>query len=315
LEVPEDFRKQFEADLVRALREIGGVSFRSKFSFFPNFEKIADCFGPQKSILNFNSANFQGQGVEIVRKIANPGFSRWVHIDLGFTRDHAGIVMGHVSKFVKRNRGGEVVEMVPFVEIDFALNIVPPKNGEIEFSKIRELIYRLLAQGVKIRWVSLDSYQPADTIQQLGRKGINSGVFSVDKDPNAYFFLKETFSDRRIAIPSHERLIDELGFLERDEFKGKVDHPPKKSKDLSDSLAAVVYNLSMRREIWYGEHNISPRDADLFLRSRSGENSSFENDNLADLNKEQSAKDTIFSGEGIVTADEDPSILTDLGLV
>jgi len=69
----------------------------------------------------------------------------------------------------------------------------------------------------------------------------------------------------------------------------------------------------MRREIWFREHSISPRDADLFLRSRSAENSSFENNNLADLNKERSVRDTIFSGEGIVTSDEDPSILTDLG--
>jgi len=78
-------------------------------------------------------------------------------------------------------------------------------------------------------------------------------------------------------------------------------------------LAAVVYKLSMRGEIWYREHNISPRDANLFLSSRSGESTSSENENLADLNKDQSVKDAIFSGEGIVTADEDPSIWTDLG--
>jgi hypothetical protein len=140
LEVPEDFRKQFEADLVRVLREIGGVSFRSKFSFFPNFEKIADCFGSQKSILNFDSVNFDDHRVKIVNRIANPNLLRWVHIDLGLTRDHAGVVMRHVSKFFKINRGEGVVGTLPFIEIDFALNIAPPKNGEIEFSKIRELI-------------------------------------------------------------------------------------------------------------------------------------------------------------------------------
>ena len=142
-----------------------------------------------------------------------------------------------------------------------------------------------------------------------------SGIFSVDKDPKAYFLLREALLDRRIIIPSHERLIDELRFLEWDELKGKVDHPPKGSKDLSDCLAAVVYKLSTRGEIWYREHNISPRDASLFLSSRSGESTSSENENLADLNKDQSVKDAIFSGEGIVTSDEDPSILTDLGFV
>ena len=115
--------------------------------------------------------------------------------------------------------------------------------------------------------MSLDSYQSSDTIQQLKRKGIASGIFSVDKDPKAYLLLKETLSDRRIIVPSHERLIDELRSLEWDELKGKVDHPPIKSKDLSDSLAAVVFNLSMRGEVWYREHNISPRDSNLFLSS------------------------------------------------
>ena len=110
-------------------------------------------------------------------------------------------------------------------------------------------------------------------------------------------------------------MIDELRSLEWDELKGKVDHPPKKSKDLSDSLAAVVCNLSMSREVWYREHNISPRDANLFLSSQSGEGTSFENGNIAGLDKGQSVKDVIFSGEGIVTSDEDPSILTDLGFV
>ena len=313
LEVPENFRKQFEMDLVRALREIGGVSFRSKFSFFPNFEKVLDCFGSCTSILNFDSVNFEDHRVKIVNKIANPNFLRWVHIDLGLTRDHAGVVMGHVSKFIKRNRGEGVVETLPFVEVDFVLNIAPPKNGEIEFSKIRELIYRLVKNGVRIKYVSLDSYQSADTIQQLRRKGINSGLFSVDKDPKAYLLLKETLSGRRIIVPSHERLIDELRSLEWDEFKRKVDHPPIKSKDLSDSLAAVVFNLSMSREIWYREHNISPRDANLFLSSQSGGGTSFGNGNIAGLGKGQSVKDVIFSGEGIVTSDEDPSILTDLG--
>ncbi len=135
----------------------------------------------------------------------------------------------------------------------------------------------------------------------------------MDKDPKAYFLLREAFFDRRIVIPSHERLINELRFLEFDALKMKVDHPPKKSKDLSDCLAAVVYNLSMRGDIWYREHNISPRDVDLFRRSQGGESTSSENKNLADLHKEQSVKEAIFSGDGIVTSYKDPSILTDLG--
>lgn len=142
-----------------------------------------------------------------------------------------------------------------------------------------------------------------------------SGIFSVVKDPKSCFVLPEVLLDRRIIIPSHERLINELSFLEWDALKEKVDHPPKKSKNLSGCLAGVKYNLSMGREIWCREYDIFSRDADLFLRLGSGESTSFENVNLADLNKQQSAKDAIFSGEGIVTSDKDHSVLTDLGFV
>jgi len=38
--------------------------------------------------------------------------------------------------------------------------------------------------------------------------------------------------------------------LEQNERTGKIDHPPAGSKDLTDSMAGVVYGLTTRREIW-----------------------------------------------------------------
>ncbi|MCH8156991.1 MAG: hypothetical protein IID18_04445, partial [Nitrospinae bacterium] len=210
-------------------------------------------------------------------------------------------------------RGEGIFETRPFIKIDFVLDIVSPKNGEIEFSKIRELIYQLLKSGINIKGVTLDAFQSRDTIQQLRRKGIPSQVFSVDDDPKAYLLLRDTFYDKRIIIPSHDRLIEELKFLELDELKGRIDHLPRKSKDLSDALAAVAYNLSMNGEIWYREHGIPMVEARHFVHSRMGDSTSDENSNSSGLDRKKSAQDATFSGEGIVTADEDPSIWADLG--
>ena len=43
--------------------------------------------------------------------------------------------------------------------------------------------------------------------------------------------------------------------LEKDPKTGKIDHPPKGSKDCSDAIAGVVYGLTYRRELWV-RHNV-----------------------------------------------------------
>ena len=51
-------------------------------------------------------------------------------------------------------------------------------------------------------------------------------------------------------MPEHARCQTELVSLERDAKTGKIDHPATGSKDIADSLAGVVYGLTMRREVW-----------------------------------------------------------------
>jgi hypothetical protein len=75
--------------------------------------------------------------------------------------------------------------------------------------------------------------------------------------------LKNALYDQRVKIPNHDRLYDELVSLEWDGQKGKVDHRPKKSKDLADSLAGVVFGISRRKLVWQN-HGISVVEMDKF---------------------------------------------------
>ena len=59
--------------------------------------------------------------------------------------------------------------------------------------------------------------------------------------------------------PDHNKAQRELIELERDAKTGKVDHPPRGSKDLADAIAGVVYGLTMRRENWT-RYRISPQE-------------------------------------------------------
>ena len=252
MEIPIEYLKAFEKDIMDALREIGGIALRSVRPFITDVSAIADASGKTKSALTLDEVEFQSQVLKILpKKIKFPDEQRYIHIDLGVTHDNAGIVMGCVPKFVEMDRGGGLIEKLPFIHIDFAINIKPPKNGEIDFGKIRSLIYKLREIGVPIKWVSLDSFQSVDMIQRLKVKGFISGVLSMDKEITPYIFCKNALLDRRVAMPEHEKLQKELRELELNEEKAKVDHPPQGSSDVSDALAGVIYGLTIRRGIWF----------------------------------------------------------------
>ena len=240
-----------------ALRDIGGVSIRSTHPFLIDVERVKQCFGTHPSILSRNSIDFSKQALKFKdsSKFPNPNLSRFVHVDLSLNTDHTGVVMGHVSHFTQMDRGDGYTEMLPVIHIDFALDIIPPPGGEIDFNKIRLLIYKLKESGTNIRWITFDSFQSVDMIQQLQRKGFKSGIQSVDTTPIPYILLKNALYDQRVKIPNHDRLYDELISLERNEQKGKVDHRPQKSKDLADCLAGVVYGLIRQKRVWF-EHDV-----------------------------------------------------------
>jgi hypothetical protein len=158
--------------------------------------------------------------------------------------------MGHVPQFTKVKRSQNNYETLPIIQIDFALEIYPQKGGEIIFSKIRDLVYELSRLGVNIRWVTFDGFQSADSIQALRQKGYQTGVVSMDRTATPYEMTKSALYDGRVRIPEHPKLLRELQTLERDSKTGKIDHPVRGSKDISDSLAGVVHGLTRRREIW-----------------------------------------------------------------
>jgi hypothetical protein len=82
----------------------------------------------------------------------------YIHVYLALTEDCAAIGMSHVLK--------------PKTSVvDFALRIVPPRHGQIDFAKIREGILMLRGAGVRLVQVSVDSFQSVDGIQILTKAG------------------------------------------------------------------------------------------------------------------------------------------------
>jgi len=259
--IPVDFRVDFDKDIINALREMAGVSTMATNPFMANTEAVAAAFKPrQQSILSRSVVEFETEALKYyIKRFDRPYELRYVHIDLGLTSDSAGIVCGFVDRFTPIRRGTGIVETLPVINIDFALRVRPPRYGEIHFEKIRTLIYKLSAAGLNIIWVSFDSYQSVDSIQTLNQKGYDSGTLSMDSSTMPYEMMRSAIYDGRVSMSKHVRLNDELLGLERDLKKGKIDHPPRGSKDISDALAGVVFGLSQKTRIWV-EHGINPRD-------------------------------------------------------
>lgn len=263
--IPMEYYPDFESDLMGSIRDIAGVSTMAKHPFMPNTEAVAACFHKDKSVIQSivsrHDVDFKTTQLSIYKPLfRNKTEPRWCHIDLATTGDSAGVVIGYIPHFVHIDRGDDIAEILPEIHIDLSLEVKPPKGGEIIFAKIRALLYKLKQEGLNIKWVSFDSYQSTDSIQMLSQKGFMTGRQSMDINSKPYDITKSALNDGRVVIPAHPKLQRELISLEQNPKTNKIDHPPNGSKDVADSLAGVVYGLTMRSSIW-AQHGVSSAQA------------------------------------------------------
>lgn len=251
MRVPQEYRTEFETDMMNSLRDVAGVSTLSSHPYIVVTEKITECVDRTLPILGSRpDVDFVDTKLSLFpERIPNPTYPRFAHVDLGVTGDSAGVVIGHVTGFTDIARGDHI-ESLPQIQIDLVLEVKPPRNGEINFEKIRQIFYTYKQHGMNLRWITYDSFQSVDSIQLLKQAGFISERQSMDKDCDAYEFTKSAIYDGRLKFPEHARLRRELASLEMDTKKNKIDHPPNGSKDCADALAGVVYGLTMRREVW-----------------------------------------------------------------
>jgi hypothetical protein len=251
IEIPLEFLPRFESNMLKAIRDIAGHSTYALYPYILEPEKVERCFGKVGSILSRDQCDFKMTTVQAYpkrfRQLDQP---RWVHLDLSQTQDSTGVACGYVKKFVEVLRSGTVKEILPLIAYDFVLEVTPPKNGEIQFASIRELLYNLRKIGLPIKWVTMDTFQSTDTRQILAQQGFITGIRSLDENTLGYDITKQALMDDRILAPMHHKAMMEFIRLERDPVKHKIDHPVHFSKDCSDAMAGVAWGLTMQREIW-----------------------------------------------------------------
>ena len=265
--IPIEYLKQFEVDLLDSLRDIAGVSTTAIHPFIMEPHKVVACFGAHLSIFERDAVDFVATKLRILpKRFVRPDEPRYVHLDLAITSDSAGFAIGFVRGFRSIERSPGVYEFAPEVHIDGILEIPPPRGGEIQFDKVRAVIYKLREMGLNVTWVSADSFQSTDTLQELHREGFVVGQLSMDTKTRPYDIAKQALYDGRVFAPEHPKCQQEILRLERDVKKGKIDHPTSGSKDCADAVCGVIYGVSMRREVWV-RHNVDPRKMPMTMRS------------------------------------------------
>lgn len=275
IKVPWEFRKTFEKDIYGALRDIAGINISRSVQFFENKQKIKEAFDAGKniivlvnkteiesdSLIDYNLDYFSKRGKEYIVKV-DPDAERYIHVDPSYKNDRTGFAMAHICDVVRKyNAKLDIYEELPVFYIDALFTVVPEKNsGIISFEYIRKIIYAMAESGINITTVTMDTFQSVDSLQQLGRY-FNVSFLSADSDKKIYPYFKNVIYENRLKCPYNELLYRELVKLEYYPAKNKVDHPKNSSKDLSDAVACVVYNLGqnfkggvMRSPILFGRN-------------------------------------------------------------
>lgn len=248
IEVPVEYRKDFDDNLNRALTEVAGVSVSYIDKFFsreyimlavdhsrinPFSQDILiiglkddkaykDYFDPKKIPAEWQTENI------------------YMHLDTSKNKDRTGI--SAVSQ--SRTNPEEINHL-------FTIYIEAPKNDQICFKKHEDFIFYLYDElGWNIKNISSDGFNSAQLKQNFILHGIEADYISPDRTSVPYLSLQRLLYDGLMKILDIPLLEKELFELNMNNDTQRIDHPAVYgSKDGSDSLACATQNCINHRTI------------------------------------------------------------------
>jgi hypothetical protein len=242
-EVPVDFRRAFEEDIYRALKDVLGVSVGGENKLFRSMLAYDEAIIDKPKLFKDDVVQLSSkdevrlQDMFRLDWVVDRDVPRYIHVDLGVKGDRTGIACAKVIGMKKMELGD-----LPVVEVEWMVGIEPNRryvDDEVPLWKVREFLVWLKESGVNVVKVTFDSFQSVDMIQLLQRKGFQVERLSVDRTDEAYRNLVTLYLERRIKHVENVVYRRELFGLEWD--GKKVDHPAGGSKDIADAVAGAVF--------------------------------------------------------------------------
>ena len=265
LEVPEEYRKEFTDDPDKALADIAGRVSKGTGRYFASYMKHI-----YNATTDYTSKKFEPLFAEYDISVdtwdldhgyppINPKYvvlnqhvPRFCHIDLALTGDNAGISIGYSLHDMPVGEFNNTydVERKPKIVYEACIGITPPREGQINFEMIRQMLYYLKEKiGVNLRYVSLDGFASQDMMQILEANLFEVKYISVSgkNSLSAYKSLRTAFGEGTITIPPNKLMLKEFRELVYD---GKViDHPmvsetgEEGSNDVVDAICGTHKNI------------------------------------------------------------------------
>lgn len=244
-EVPIEYKKHFQFDVIEAIREVLGQRVGSSGKFFRD-SKILDDSNirenrmPDTIVIPFNIG--YEDGVDLLYNqfkrdnIAHPNIPRCIHIDTALNTCRLGLSATFVVPLQVSGFNFEVIKDNTFknglfIE-DFSTGIETADDQEIPLDVICGFIYKLHITGYRIHLVTYDSYQSASIHQPLERFGITNKYASVDTTKEPYILYKRAMFNQRYIGVKNQIKLDEAKKLMN--LEKKVDHPANGTKDIID---------------------------------------------------------------------------------
>ncbi|MBT3556970.1 MAG: hypothetical protein HOC63_15985 [Rhodospirillales bacterium] len=256
-DVPIEHRDEFIRDPERALRDIVGIATDTFRPFIQDKGSVSRAVAlaeeiglePWLGVTEIDLSLHTLPPWVIDRDSVDLTKSRFIHLDLSLSRDACGVAIIHLHDYSIETVNGEPVQM-PRYAIDAAVAIKPSPSHEINYEDLRSWLLELVAiSGVTIHCLSTDGYQATDMRQILQNKGVRTQEISVDRDAGPYELLRGCLNEGRVAMTENLLLQKELLSLERVGDLGKIDHPPRGSKDVADAVCGAIYSAQKSRTI------------------------------------------------------------------
>jgi len=226
----DDFKLAFFTDMGDAMQRFACVPTFASDAFFKQKDKLENCMTLRNPI--DNNKRFDESFVP------DPDKVYYVHADLAQKHDKCAVAIAHVDKWVNLQVVKDYEQVAPIIIVDAVVWWEPKVEGPVNLSEVKQWIQNLRRQGFNLGMVTFDRWQSFDIQQELQAVGIRTDTVSVGK--KHYEDLAMMIYEERVAMPRIPLLLDEMSELKIINDK-KVDHPRKKSKDLSDAVTGAVF--------------------------------------------------------------------------
>lgn len=270
MEVPTVYRKAFENNPEKALRDLAGIPPATGDPFISLTYKLDEAVDrwnerytdPDTGLLLNSPVDTDPVRPRFAPWFkANTPLRRAVHLDIAYSAegDALGLSMGHVAEIIKVDG-----EEKPYIVFDFLFRMRAAPGTEIMLQDVRRVIYDLKEEfGFRIGKVTMDGFQSTEMKQQLRKRKFPTEYLSVDRSKLPYEDLRDAIYEDRIEFPKYMTYLNKgdtdlsqiamKELMELEDHDKKIDHPTNGSKDVADTMAGVVYTLmgdrSYRRNV------------------------------------------------------------------